>query len=98
TAFGPIRTQPRKNLATDAQTELADSIRRVGILQPITVRYLADENVYQIISGERRFMPPRLPASPKCLAGKKIRKSKTFFCTRWSRTGNVRTGTELGNG
>lgn len=31
------------------------SIRRLGVLQPISVRYLEAENVYQIISGERRY-------------------------------------------
>jgi len=30
-------------------------VRRLGILQPITVRYLESQNVYQIVTGERRF-------------------------------------------
>jgi ParB family chromosome partitioning protein len=38
-----------------ALEELAESIRRWGILQPLTVRFLAEEKVYRIITGERRF-------------------------------------------
>ena len=38
-----------------ALKELADSIQQLGILQPITVRYIADDQIYQIISGERRY-------------------------------------------
>jgi len=30
-------------------------VKRLGILQPITVQYLESENLYQIITGERRF-------------------------------------------
>lgn len=52
----PDPAQPRKILDQQPLQELADSIRRHGILQPITVQYLPEENVYQIISGERRFL------------------------------------------
>src|SRR5262249_50985017 len=51
----PDPAQPRRNLDTEAQVELTASIVKLGILQPITVRYLEAEDVYQIISGERRF-------------------------------------------
>ena len=34
--------------------ELADSISEIGIIQPITLRKLSDDE-YQIIAGERRF-------------------------------------------
>ncbi|HYT91502.1 MAG TPA: ParB/RepB/Spo0J family partition protein [Gemmataceae bacterium] len=47
--------QPRKAFDTKAQWELAASIEKVGILQPITVRYVESANVYQVITGERRF-------------------------------------------
>ena len=30
-------------------------MRRLGILQPITVRYIETENIYRIITGERRY-------------------------------------------
>ena len=34
--------------------ELADSIAEIGIIQPVTLRKLSDDE-YQIIAGERRF-------------------------------------------
>lgn len=55
----PDPNQPRKNLDTAKQRELAASVRRLGILQPITVRLLEGEGVYRIISGERRYQAAR---------------------------------------
>lgn len=46
--------QPRLDFSEEQIEELARSIKRLGIIQPITVRKI-DENKYQIISGERRF-------------------------------------------
>lgn len=46
--------QPRTHFDEDALNDLAESIRVQGIIQPITVRRLS-ENEYQLISGERRF-------------------------------------------
>jgi ParB family chromosome partitioning protein len=46
--------QPRSHFDQEAIEELAESIRVHGIIQPITVRRLADRQ-YQLISGERRF-------------------------------------------
>lgn len=51
--------QPRTHFDQDALLELAESIRVHGIIQPITVRRLA-ENQYQLISGERRFQASKL--------------------------------------
>jgi ParB family chromosome partitioning protein len=51
----PDPAQPRRRLDTAQQTELTNSVRQLGVLQPIAVRYLESENIYQIISGERRF-------------------------------------------
>ena len=45
--------QPRSNFDEQALAELTDSIRQLGIIQPITVRKIGLR--YQIISGERRF-------------------------------------------
>ena len=39
--------------------ELADSISEIGIIQPITLRKLSDDE-YQIIAGERRFRASQL--------------------------------------
>ena len=46
--------QPRREFDADALQELAESIRQIGIIQPITLR-LMDDGKYQIIAGERRW-------------------------------------------
>ena len=51
--------QPRKEFDPDALEELARSLRTHGLIQPITVRRLA-ENQYQLISGERRLRASRI--------------------------------------
>src|SRR5574344_299938 len=51
--------QPRKNFDEDALNDLADSIRRHGIIQPLTVRKL-QSGYYQIIAGERRWRAARM--------------------------------------
>lgn len=45
---------PRVEFEKEGLTELAASIKELGIIQPLTVRKLGN-NKYQIISGERRF-------------------------------------------
>ena len=54
----PNAAQPRKFFAPESISDLADSIRIHGILQPISVRLLAS-GYYQIISGERRWRAAR---------------------------------------
>jgi ParB family chromosome partitioning protein len=46
--------QPRREFDETALQELSDSISEIGIIQPITLRKLSDEE-YQIIAGERRY-------------------------------------------
>ncbi len=46
--------QPRREFDETALQELADSIVEIGIIQPITLRQLSEDN-YQIIAGERRY-------------------------------------------
>lgn len=46
--------QPRTQFEKEALIELADSIKELGIIQPVTVRKLGYDR-YQLISGERRF-------------------------------------------
>ncbi len=46
--------QPRREFSPEALQELADSIRQIGIIQPITLRLMEDGS-YQIIAGERRW-------------------------------------------
>lgn len=51
--------QPRREFEKEALQELSESISVHGIIQPITVRRLADKQ-YQIISGERRWRASKL--------------------------------------
>ena len=51
--------QPRKNFKKDDLEELALSIKSQGILQPIVVRLLSNNN-YEIIAGERRWRAAQL--------------------------------------
>jgi ParB family chromosome partitioning protein len=46
--------QPREEFDQDALSELADSIKEQGIIQPLTVRKMGYDK-YQLISGERRL-------------------------------------------
>lgn len=46
--------QPRKDFDEDALNELSESIKELGLIQPITVRKL-DNSKYQLITGERRL-------------------------------------------
>ncbi len=55
----PNPFQPRMSFDQDALEELAESIKTLGLIQPITVRRKSDGR-YQIISGERRFRACRL--------------------------------------
>lgn len=55
----PRIEQPREYFNEQALQELADSISRYGLIQPITVRKL-DTGYYQIIAGERRWRASRL--------------------------------------
>ena len=50
----PNPNQPRRDFDEEALQELANSIREIGIVQPITLRQVA-EGRYQIIAGERRW-------------------------------------------
>lgn len=55
----PNPFQPRTHFDPDALQELADSIKALGVIQPITVRRLSPD-AYQIISGERRFQASKI--------------------------------------
>ena len=51
--------QPRTEFDESAMEELADSIRQLGIIQPVTVR-AAGDGEYELIAGERRLRAARL--------------------------------------
>lgn len=50
----PNPFQPRTHFSPDSILELAQSIKELGIIQPLTVRKMGNDT-YQLISGERRF-------------------------------------------
>ncbi|MGL5637704.1 MAG: ParB/RepB/Spo0J family partition protein [Bacteroidales bacterium] len=50
----PNPDQPRRVIDDAALEDLAQSIRSLGVIQPITLREIADDK-YQIIAGERRY-------------------------------------------
>ena len=52
--------QPRKDFHEDEIKSLAESIKSVGIIQPIMVRPNRDAAGYQIVAGERRFRAAQL--------------------------------------
>lgn len=57
--ISPNPNQPRREFDTESLQELASSIRELGIVQPITLRQLS-ENQFQIIAGERRWRASQL--------------------------------------
>jgi ParB family chromosome partitioning protein len=54
TSISPNPRQPRRTFDEDALEELADSIREVGLLQPVVVRAIG-AGQYELIMGERRW-------------------------------------------
>lgn len=58
----PNRAQPRADFDQNAIIRLADSIRRYGILQPLTVRLSDPEDIYgyELIAGERRLRAAKM--------------------------------------
>lgn len=52
-AIRPNPSQPRQIFSEDSLSELAESIRRHGILQPLSVRRIG--TTYELIAGERRL-------------------------------------------
>jgi len=55
----PNPDQPRTYFDAEAMVELAESIKQVGVIQPVTLRR-TDERKYIIIAGERRFRASKM--------------------------------------
>ena len=55
--------QPRREFDEEALNELSDSIAKIGIIQPITLRKM-DDGRYQIIAGERRWRASQKAGMP----------------------------------
>lgn len=51
--------QPRKEFKEESLEELAHSIKKHGLIQPITVRYIGEKR-FELISGERRLRATKL--------------------------------------
>lgn len=51
--------QPRKNFDEDKLDELGSSIKKHGLIQPITVRYIGEKR-FELISGERRLRAAKM--------------------------------------
>jgi ParB family chromosome partitioning protein len=56
--IGPNPAQPRRNFHLEGLSELAESIRQHGIINPLTVRLRGDR--YELIAGERRLRAAKL--------------------------------------
>lgn len=59
TEIEPNRNQPRTNFDEEALSELAESIEKHGLIQPIVVRPTSS-GMYQIVAGERRWRACRM--------------------------------------
>jgi ParB family transcriptional regulator, chromosome partitioning protein len=55
----PNPRQPRTHMDTEELSDLSDSIREHGIIQPIVVSYEDSSSQYVLIAGERRWMAAR---------------------------------------
>ncbi|AWL13443.1 Nucleoid occlusion protein [Saliniradius amylolyticus] len=56
----PGKYQPRKDMSPEALEDLASSIRSQGVIQPIVVRPLDEQDRFEIIAGERRWRAAQL--------------------------------------
>ncbi len=52
--------QPRKHFDEESLRELANSIKKSGIIQPIVVRKDSNDDGYEIIAGERRWRASKI--------------------------------------
>jgi ParB family chromosome partitioning protein len=59
TKLQPGKYQPRRDMKAEKLSELADSIRAQGVIQPIVVRSLSSGQ-FEIIAGERRWRAAQL--------------------------------------
>ncbi|MAZ37760.1 MAG: chromosome partitioning protein ParB [Crocinitomicaceae bacterium] len=74
----PNPFQPRKQFSTEALQDLMDSIKVHGVIQPVTVRKVGN-NQFQLISGERRFRASTLAGLPTIPAYVKIANDQSML-------------------
>lgn len=58
-AIQPNPRQPRKRMEEEALRALAESLKKVGVVQPVIVR-IVGQNQYELIAGERRWRAAKL--------------------------------------
>lgn len=51
----PNPNQPRRDFEPAALQDLADSLRQKGVIQPLILRQIGDQGLYEIVAGERRW-------------------------------------------
>ncbi len=56
----PRKNQPRKTFEEESLTQLAESIKKHGVLQPIIVKESSLDGFYEIIAGERRWRASKM--------------------------------------
>ena len=71
--LAPSLTNPRKHFDADQLGELASSIRAHGLISPILVRprgvrHASGEQLYEIVTGERRWRASQLAEQPSVMA------------------------------
>ena len=67
----PNRTQPRQDFDEARLEELAESIRQHGLIEPLVVRRIGNEDRFEIVAGERRWRASQragLREVPVCIA------------------------------
>ena len=79
----PDLEQPRKTFNEDALKQLSESIKKHGVLQPITVRQLNGH--YIIVMGERRYRASKLAGKRPYPASSKLMRTMMFWKFRLSR-------------
>ncbi len=74
----PNPFQPRKQFSTEALQDLMDSIKVHGVIQPVTVRKVGNDQ-FQLISGERRVRASTLASLPTIPAYVKIANDQSML-------------------
>ena len=59
-AIKPSKTNPRKNFNPEKLAQLAESIRSIGVIEPVLVRPLNGTGTYELVAGERRWRASKL--------------------------------------
>ncbi|HEX2866134.1 MAG TPA: ParB/RepB/Spo0J family partition protein [Ignavibacteriales bacterium] len=56
----PSPTNPRKVFNEEDLHELAESLKQIGMINPVTIRNTAEVDIFEIVSGERRYRAAQL--------------------------------------